>query len=153
VIVLHDDGVRLCLRRVRPRDRLAARLRTATFDRQLAEGVAPETSVALAVRADRLCGRSHRRLLARSLRSIASSSEPAGSRLRVPVARQAVGQVRADLVAVAERLDADGPIGARAVARVRGLLTDGTGPLYQQTTAARLRRELRAALDAMDAPA
>jgi hypothetical protein len=38
----------------------------------------------------------------------------------------------------------------RGVARVRTLLADGTGPLYREHDAGRLRRELVATLDSLD---
>ena len=57
---------------------------------------------------------------------------------------------RIELEAVAERLGAAGPVGVRGVARISGLLTDGTGPLYRASSPGRLRDELRAALAAMD---
>ena len=65
--------------------------------------------------------------------------------------RDAVRCARTDLEAAARRLAAAGPVDVRGVARISGLLADGTGPLYQTSRPGRLRDELRAALGAMDA--
>ncbi len=150
VVVEHDAG--LGLRRVRLRDRLLTRLRASSLDDELAAGASPESSVTLALRAGQLCRPSHRRLLSHSLiRVVAAAEKPAGSLRKAPVNRDAVRGVREELEAAAERLGAAGPVDVRGVARISGLLTDGTGPLYQASRRGRLRDELRAALGAMDA--
>jgi hypothetical protein len=88
--------------------------------------------------------------LARSLSRVAAAADaPTSPRLAVPVCRPAVHRARADLQAVVERLG-DGPVDVRGVARIRVLVADGTGPLYQESTPDRLREELRAALATLD---
>jgi hypothetical protein len=107
--------------------------------------------VALAVHAGRLCEPAQRRQLARSLmRIVAAADAPAGRRLRAPVSWPAVRRARAELAAVAGRLSATGPIDVHAVARVRTMLADGTGPLYRSAPPERLRCELAAVLVAFD---
>jgi hypothetical protein len=151
MIVVLQEGSDLGLRRVRWRDRLMARVRASALDEQLAAGVSPEQSVPLALHAARLCQHTHRRVLARSLtRLVAAADVPAGSRLKTPVCRGAVQQARAELAAVAGRLTASGPVEVRGVARVRTLLADGTGPLYQPAPAGQLRHELAGVLSALD---
>jgi hypothetical protein len=151
MVVVLDEGAGLGLRQVRWRDRLAVRARAATLDDRLAAGVSPESSVSLALHATRLCQPSQRRVLARSVtRVVATADAPAARRLRAPVCRAAVQQARAELAAVAGRLTASGPVDVRGVARVRSLLADGTGPLYQAAPAASLRRELAEVLAALD---
>ena len=71
---------------------------------------------------------------------------PAGSLRKAPVNRDAVQCAWAELQSVAERLGAAGPVDVRGVARISGLLTDGTGPLYRASPRGRPRDELRAAL-------
>ncbi len=109
--------------------------------------------MALALHAGRLCRPAQRRLLARSLsRLVAAAEAPAGRRVRAPVCRPAVRQARAELAAIAGRLSAPGPVGIHGVARVRTLLADGTGPLYQSAPPGRLLRtleEVRRALDSV----
>jgi hypothetical protein len=103
------------------------------------------------VHAGRLCEPAQRRLLARSLMRIAAAADaPTGRRLRAPVCRPAVHRVRAELAAVVGRLSASGPVDVHGVARVRTLLADGTGPLYQPAPPEQLRNELTAVLDALD---
>ncbi len=60
-------------------------------------------------------------------------------------------RARDELSAVVGRLGATGPVGVQGVARIRELLADGTGPLYQPAHPEQLRHELVAALDALDA--
>jgi uncharacterized heparinase superfamily protein len=150
MIVLLEQGTGLALHRVRVRDRLQARIRAAALDTELAAGAAPEASMALALHAGHLCALSQRRLLARSLRRIAAAAEAPASRCAAPVCRPAIRAARTDLEALVERLVMPDPASVRGVARVRSLLADGTGPLYRESRAGQLRRELRAALAAMD---
>jgi hypothetical protein len=149
VVLEQESGLRL--QRVRLRDRLRAQVRVSSLDHQLATGASPESNTALALHAARLCDASQRRLLARSLTRVAAASEsPARSRLRAPVSRTAVRRARAELDAVVDRLTASGPVDVRGVARIRNLLADGTGPLYQEATADTLAPQLRAVLAEME---
>jgi hypothetical protein len=150
IVVLHDS-TGLGLRRVRWRDRLVARVRASALDHELAAGASPESTVPLAVHAGRLCEPAQRLLLARSLtRIVAASDAPVRSRLKAPVCRRAVQQARPELAALAGRLGASGPVDVHGVARVRTLLADGTGPLYQPAPPEYLRRELAEVMDALD---
>ncbi len=151
VIVLLEEGAGLGLRRVRWWDRLLVRARTSVLDRELAAGASPESSLALAIHAGRLCEPAQRWLLARSLtRVIAVSDAPAGRRLKAPVCRPSVRRARDELSAVVGRLTASGPVGVQGVARIRELLADGTGPLYQPAQPEQLRGRLVDALAALD---
>jgi hypothetical protein len=151
MIVVLEESTGLGLRRVRWWDRLVVRARASSLDTQLAAGASPEASVPLALHAGRLCQPAQRRLLARSLtRAVAAADAPVGRRLRIPVCRAAVHQARAELAALSGRLVASGPVDVHGVARVRMLLADGTGPLYQPAPPGRLRREAVDALKALD---
>jgi hypothetical protein len=153
MIVVLEEGTGLALHRVRWRDHLVVRARASALDDRLAAGESPESTVALALHAERLCRPAQRRLLARSLsRLVAAADAPASRPVRTPVCRPAVRQARADMAAIAGRLSAPGPVGIHGVARVRTLLADGTGPLYQPAPPNRLLRaleEIRFALDAV----
>jgi len=150
IVVLHE-GTGLGLRRVRWWDRLVARFRAAALDHELAAGASPESTVPLAIHAGRLCEPGQRLLLARSLtRIVAASEAPVRSRLKAPVCRRAVQQARPELATLAGRLSGSGPVDVHGVARVRTLLADGTGPLYQPAPPERLRRELAEVLAALD---
>jgi hypothetical protein len=149
IVLLENDGD-LRLRRVRWRDRLTARVRAGTLDAALVAGVPSETSIPLAVHAEHLCAPTQRRLLARSLRRLVAVSEAPATRGRsVPVNRAAVRRVRGELESLADRLASEGLVDVRGVAKLRALLSDGTGPLYQQATAARLDLELVAVRSAL----
>jgi hypothetical protein len=153
VLVEQEGGLRV--RRVRLRDRLEVRLRAPALDRELAGGASPEASVALAVHAGQLCGRPERSLLAHSLVRLATAAAPADGRtaaprLMAPLSRTAIRRSDAELSAVVQRLEGVRPVGAQGVARVRSLLTDGTGPLYRRAAPGRLAHDLQAALEAMD---
>ena len=151
MVVVLEEGATLGLRRVRWRDRVVVQARASALDRQLAAGASPESNVALAVHAGRLCEPAQRRVLARSLtRIIAASDAPTGRPLRAPVCSPAVHRARAELAAVVGRLTATGPVDVQGVARVRTLLADGTGPLYHSAPADDLRIELAAVLTALD---
>lgn len=139
-------------RRPRLSDRLVAHLRARGLDRALAQGVPPEASAPLALRAQRLTEPEHRSSIARELRRIIrdvhQSHRPELARI-VP-RRGSVWAAREELRRLADTLEAPGPVAAAGVAQARILLTDGTGPLYNpesRTTllsgAARAVRELR----------
>jgi hypothetical protein len=152
MIVLLDDDGDLTLRRVGWRDRVTARLRAGALDAALVAGTSPEASVPLALHAEHLCAPGQRRLLARSLRRLVAVAEaPALGRRAVPVNRDAVRRARNDLEFLAERLTSGGPVDVRGVARLRALLSDGTGPLYRPVDAGRLDRELVAVRSAIAA--
>lgn len=138
--------------RPRIRDRLAAHFGSRRLDRDLADGIAPETSAALALRAHRLTEPDRRWSIAGSLRRIVRD---ANQGRRPPVARvkpdtRAVMSASEELTALADTLADPGPVAAGGVAQAWILLTDGTGPLYNASSrtslcagAARAARDLR----------
>jgi len=90
-------------------------------------------------------------VLGRTLAGIARAAEtPAARRSKAPLSLHAISLARAELEAVVGRLVAPGPVDVRGVARIRNLLSDGTGPLYRESGPGHLRDELVAALRAMD---
>jgi hypothetical protein len=119
--------------RPRLRDHHAAHWLAYRLDLALAEGVAPETSAPLALRAQRLTEPDRRWSTAGALRRIIS--EAADNRRarfgRVRPNRRAVIAARRELGTLADTLDDPGPVAAAGVAQARLLLTDGTGPLYR----------------------
>ena len=139
-------------RRVRIRDRLAARLHVQKLDRQLAAGAAPDGSPSLALRAQALLGPALRVRLALQLRRVLREAQRPQrmSPAAVPVCRPAVLEAADDLELLAERLLDPSPVGVEGMARTRLLLTDGAGPLYWRTRRDALVRAARRALEGLD---
>jgi hypothetical protein len=149
-VLVDDDQVGLALRRVRPWHRLLARCEAGRLDRELAEGASPEASAALAARAVRLTSMEFRRDLAASLRRIvmatgeptpvrsapvAAQKSPGTARPpRVPLRHARISRTARLLAELASCLAEPGPVPARGVALVTRLLSDGTGPLYRETS-------------------
>src|ERR1700749_2491083 len=96
--------------RPRVRDRLVVRLRTRRLDRALARGTSPETSAALALRAQHLTEPEQRGSIARDLRRIIREPQaprrPALSRL-MP-SRPRVRAAREELIRLADTLEEPG---------------------------------------------
>jgi hypothetical protein len=146
------------LPRPRPRERwhvraaLIAAWRATELDRQLASGVSPVASEALALRARRITApRSRARLadgLAGALRR-AQDTTPAFTAAVAPQAREVLA-ARAVFAALDRRLRATEPVTARGLAMLHTLLTDCTSPLYQPGEPGVLGSRLRAAAAALE---
>ncbi len=136
---------------VRARDRLIARWRSFTLDRALAAGAPPEDSAPLLLRAHALLDPRTRRDLGYSLRRILRQrSRTPSIGTRVPVRRDAVAQARDGLDLLARRLLGDTPVAVRGVARVRVLLSDGSGSLFWDGSGDDLRARVEEAVEALD---
>ena len=141
-VLLHDHLGRWTLRQLRPWHRVLARSRAARLDRDLASGMSPEASPALAARAIRLTSTGFRRDLATSLqRILAAAGEPsavprspaaAARPPRIPLSLEQVRRSAPLLAALASRLAEPGPVPVQGVAMVSLLLADGTSPLYHE---------------------
>lgn len=122
------------IRRPSAADRLLARLKSASLDRELAAGLPPESSRLHAARASYLASPSFRTELADNWEHI----------LQIGIGRASPGHgrfvLRFDRIAEAEPqireliglLRAPQPVSARGVATASLLVTDGTGPLYNR---------------------
>jgi hypothetical protein len=144
-----DDGV--VARRARLRDRVVARWRAGSLERELASGVAPESQPALALRARSLVAPTMRTGLARQVQRVVRDAQLGhrSLRARIPTRSRQVLAAADELEALADRLLAPGPVSARGVAQARVLLTDARSPLYHHgateelhTTVARALRDL-----------
>lgn len=116
--------------------RLRVRLHCRRLDHQLADGLVPDGFDDRELRARQLAGAGTRRRLACSLRGLVQETErPAAGLLSsaVPVCRRTVWPWREGLLGLAERLERPDPINPCGVARILVLLTDGAGPLYNQS--------------------
>jgi len=138
-------------RRVRLRDRIIARLRAHSLDRQLADGVPPERSAALALRPRRLADPAYARFLARRLQEIVREALVRHvPRAQIAVRLSAVADLSAELDELARRLVAPRAPAVRGVAQVAVLLGDGSGPLYSSRADEDLGAAVRRARAALE---
>jgi hypothetical protein len=138
-------------RRVRLRDRIAARVLAHSLDRQLADGAPPERSAALSLRARRLATPAYARFLARRLNEIVREAVARRvPRAQIAVRLHAVATCSAEFEDLARRLLAPGPAAVRGVAQVSMLLRDGSGPLYSSRADEDLGAALRRARAALE---
>ena len=130
------------------------------LDEELARGASPDATGPLALLATQTLAReSFRRSLARSAREIlAEAWRPASARPSlgrgpaVPVCRDRVRAVAAELTELIDRLQRPGPVPVRGVAQVSVLLGDGSGPLYHHGSRDDLRARLTEAAGALSQP-
>jgi hypothetical protein len=138
-------------RPVRLRDRIAARVRAFDLDRRLAEGVPPERSAALALRARRLVDPRYAERLARRLGEVVTEAVFGRTRrASIPVRLDAVAAVSADIDDLARRLVAPGAVAVPGIAQVALLLSDGAGPLYSSRSGEDLGAAVRRARAALE---
>ncbi|AKK30616.1 hypothetical protein AB431_16865 [Mycobacterium sp. EPa45] len=113
--------------------RLRARLFAGRLDRDVDDGIAPLPGSPLAIHIARLTSITEREALARSLRQALADlhrERPAFSS-HIPVHRQRLATCRDVIDDITLRLHSPQPVRARGMARLRILLSDGTGPLYR----------------------
>jgi hypothetical protein len=144
------DGVHVLIRRVRARDRVAARLHADRLDRQLARGVAPDADPQLALRARRLLRPAFRAQYASRLRRLVhfAQAHPPGAG-DVMLTREQIHSAIPELLRLADRLEAVEPLDVRGIARTRLLLTDPAGPLFYRRRADGVSAAAEAALEAL----
>jgi hypothetical protein len=154
-IVINHRTRGLLVRPATYRERLLARLRAGSLDRQLATATTPETSPLLAVRATAIVRPATRNEFARSLqRALRRAAAPGPHR---PVAlcasaRRNLLNAADDLRRLIDRLRSPCPVSAQGMAMVHILLTDGAGPLYYPADANELPASVHEAIKALDAP-
>src|SRR3954454_3722342 len=111
--------------------RVVARLRADKFDLQLAVGVPAPAGSALAVHQARLTSTAEREAIARSLRvAVRDSHTGAVFSSRIPVHPRNIAAAEELIDAITLRLHSPRPVSARGMARLRRVLSDGSGPLY-----------------------
>ena len=122
------------------------------LDQALADGVCPDESALLSLRAHRLIGLGTRRSLARELRDAVRRAQRPRPLLDngARICALEVLHARDAIEALGDRLEAWEPVAPAGVARVRLLLRDGAGPLYNESFPGGLRRAIRAAHDALE---
>jgi hypothetical protein len=105
------------------------------LDVEIANGRDARPSGAFALRTRQLGELEERRRVASSLRRALRDDDPRPRFLHAAVVladREAVGGWHHGLLGIADRLERPDPLSATAVARVKVLLCDGTGPLYNR---------------------
>jgi hypothetical protein len=132
---------------IRPVVWIGARLGAHRFDRALADGANPRASGVQRRHAVRICSPRERRRLAESIRRLVDLAEhPRTSLHRIRAPEATVRGATGELSASARLLEEAAPVSPAGVARLRLLLSDGTGLLYRGTPE-RFRAEVRAALN------
>jgi hypothetical protein len=129
--------------------RFRAWLKAATYDRQLAVGVPAQAGTALAAHERRLTSQAEREAVARALRrALHDVRDDAVLSSRMPLNRPNLEAAEDLIDDITLRLHSPRPVNARGVARLRQILSDGTGPLYRYGRGD-LRGRLGAALAAL----
>jgi hypothetical protein len=130
--------------------RLHARFFAGRLDRDIEAGVPAEPSTALALHMVRVTSVEERQALARTLRHVASDPRDTGRvvPMRIPVHPQRVAACRDVIDDITLLLHSPRPVRARGMARLRMLLSDGSGPLYRNSRGS-LAAELRGVLAAL----
>jgi hypothetical protein len=124
------------------RARVAARLGGGALDRALLAGADPSASPALAARATLLTSRRSRDEIARGLDALVRRAQGPQRRWWDLSQREAILENSSELHALAMTLTRDRMVYAAGVARLRQLVTDGTGAAHSGSASA-LARALR----------
>jgi len=114
--------------------RLTERLHAGRYDRDLAVGMPAEAGTPLAVHAERITSVAEREAIARSFRRLVRDAHEGG----MPLCTQ-MEPHRRNVLAAEELIDtvtlwlhSQRPVDPRGMARLRRLLCDGAGPLYDR---------------------
>jgi hypothetical protein len=136
----------------RPWDRLLARVRASSLDRQLAEGRSPGSSPALVIRARQIVSPAGRRELAQRWQHVLdlAGRPPVPLTSRGPLCRDRIAAAERDVREMLALLTGVQPIAARGAAMASVLLSDGTGPLHNRRSPLDLAAEVRQATSQMD---
>jgi len=132
--------------------RLLAHLRAGSLDRQLASGLAPESSRTLAARAEMLVSWPRRQSLAENWRALSerATAKPALLTGRAPLCRDRIIGADTHIGEMVRALSTPLPVPARGVAMASWLLADGAGPLYNRKCAMDLSDALDRVVELLD---
>jgi hypothetical protein len=130
--------------------RVKARLFAGRLDREVEVGIVPLPGSSLAVHVARLTSAGEREALARTLRQALDElrRDRRVFSARIPVHPQRLAGCRGVIDDITLLLHAPRPVRPRGMARLRLLLSDGTGPLYRNGRGS-LAAELRGVLAAL----
>ena len=111
--------------------RVIARLKADKLDHQLAVGVPAPAGSALAAHEARLVSTEEREAIARSLRrALRDAHTGAVFSSRIPLNARNIEAAEEVIDAITLRLHSPRPVSARGMARLRRVLSDGSGPFY-----------------------
>ena len=129
-----DQLLRSVPYRDRPWDRLLARARAASLDRQLAAGRPAAASRALALRAQEITSAAGRRELARCWDHVLEEAfrPPVPRTPRAPLCRDRIAAAELSVRDMLAALRGPLPVSARGAAMASSLLSDGTGPVHDR---------------------
>jgi hypothetical protein len=132
--------------------RLVAHLRASSLDRQLASGLAPESSRTLAARAEMLVSGPRRESLAENWRDLSerATRKPAIPTGCAPLCRDRIIGADRDIREMVRALSTPLPVPAQGVAMASWLLTDGAGPLYNRKCGRDLSDALARVVELLD---
>jgi hypothetical protein len=132
--------------------RLLAHLRASNLDRQLASGLAPESSRTMAARAETLVSRPWRQSLAENWQELSERAvgRPAIPTGRAPLCRDRIIGADRHIREMVRALSSPLPVPAQGVAMASWLLTDGAGPLYNRKCATDLSVALGRVVELLD---
>lgn len=124
-----------------------------SLDRELAQGVSPESKTLLAVRACRLATPTSRRRIALNWKTLVERAHNPhrGARLSpVPVMFGRVVDAETSIEEMLQVLSSELPSPARGIAMANWVLRDGLGPIYNQHSCADLDSVVREATSLLD---
>jgi hypothetical protein len=154
MLLIRDPGSPHCLRArpCRSWDRFLARVQTASLDRRLAAGQAPESTALLATRAQALVSPDHREGLAHDFEHLLEvvRGRRSPSHRPLPLCRERILAAEPALRDLLAALVMPVPVPAGAVAGARRLLSDGAGPLYNGSSAVDLVSAVREVTNRLD---
>jgi hypothetical protein len=112
---------------------VTARLRAYQLDRQLAVGVPAPARSALAVHQARLVTVAEREAIASTLRQALDDANAGAAPLssRIPLHPTNIVAAEDLIDAITLRLHSQRPVNPRGMARLRVVLSDGSGPMYR----------------------
>lgn len=111
--------------------RVIARLKADKLDQLLAVGVPAQAGSALAAHEARLVSTAEREAIARSLRhALRDAHTGAVFSSRIPLNARNIEAAEELIDAITLRLHSPRPVSARGMARLRRVLSDGSGPFY-----------------------
>ena len=113
--------------------RVTARLRAFQFDRQLAVGVPAQAGTALAVHEARLTSVPEREAIAHALLRAVHEARTGRELVsaRIPVHRNNILSAEDLIDTITLRLHSPRPVSGRGIARLRLVMSDGCGPMYE----------------------